>query len=113
MAHLTGRDCDTFKVFDEVSITTGTTLTHTGIEIFDYQEVSFSISSTGNVTVYVQFSDDNVNWYDLKSLDDADRSWNCNAEKIFVTGTVAARYMRLVVYASSDSTVTGVITGRV
>ena len=109
---LSKRECVVYKVFDSVSVPATSLVTHDGVDISSYQEVSFAISTTANCAIYLQFSDDNSNWYDLKAVDDSDRSWNCTNEKIFATNSVAAHYIRIVVYATVASTVTGIITGR-
>lgn len=109
------RECATFKVFNNVNLPGLGLLSHGGVDISGFQEVSFAISTNVGCTIYLQYSDNNTDWYDLKAVDDTDRSWSCNDEKIFVTGSVAARFMRLVIYntTGNTATITGVITGRV
>jgi len=103
---LEGRKYKEWTIADGVDLAAGGTLTHTGIDVNDYSGVSILVSSTGNSTVYVQISDDNMNWYDVKSPADSDRAWNCNNEKIAIPLNLYAHYMRVVIYASTASTVT-------
>jgi len=103
---LGGRLYKEWTIAEDVSVSAGGTLTHTGIDVNDYSGISVLVSSTGNCTVYIQVSDDNTNWYDIKSLSDGDRAWNCNNEKIAIPMNPYAHYMRIVVYATTASTVT-------
>ncbi|MHC1610038.1 MAG: hypothetical protein ACXQTW_00270 [Candidatus Methanospirareceae archaeon] len=90
-------------------------LTHDGVDVWGHCCIAFLVSTDQNCTIYMQGSDDNVNWYDFKSATDSDRSWNCNNEKIWVPINICAHYVRLVVYnaAASTATVTGVITAMI
>lgn len=101
-----GRDSATLEVFTSAPVNNGVAATHEGVDVSDYQGMTVYLSSNVSVTLYVQFSSDNVNWYDLKAQDDTNRSWNCNNEKICVAGDIVARYVRLVVYNASGSTAT-------
>ena len=103
---LAGRLYEKWTIADGVSLPAGGTLTHEGINVNDYSGITVLVSSTGNSTVYIQVSDDNTNWYDVKSPADADRIYNCNNEKIAIPLNLYAVYMRVVVYASTDSTLT-------
>jgi len=110
---LRDRESVDFAIFEDVSLAAGNILTHTGIDVSSYSGISILVSSSGNVDVYPQISDDNTNWYDVKSGTDADRVYNCNAEKIAVPMNLYAHYFRIVIYANTDSTVTAKISAQV
>lgn len=106
---LQGRKYGEFVVADAVSVAAGGTLTHTGVDVNDYAKKTVLVSTTANCTVYVQVSDDNTNFYNIKTAADGDLSWNCNNEKIAIQIDHYAHYMRIVIYATVASTVTGII----
>jgi len=103
------RDAADYNVFDAVVVPALGTIAHTGIDSSGYASMTFYVSSTGASTVYLQFSDDNVNWYDMKSVADDTRSWSCSSEKIAVHGDIATHYVRIVVYntAGANNTIDG------
>jgi len=105
------REATDWLIFDNLSVPGLATVTHAGIDVSGVQSMTFCISTTQNSTVYLQFSDDNATWYDLKAVDDTDRTWNCNNERICVHGDIAAHYMRMVVKNESTSTMT--LNGRI
>lgn len=110
---LVGRSYKEWVITTGTSVAAGGTLTHAGIDVNDYSRVTVLVSSSGNSTVYIQASDDNTNWYDPKTVADADITHNCNAEKIAINVPVYAHYLRVVVYATTDSTVALTIIAQV
>lgn len=100
------RDMVTTKVINNVSLAIGNVITHTGLEMAGYNHQSWLISSTGNVTIYLQGSNDNVNWYDHQDETDTARTFACSNEKIWIPVDNRARYVRAVVFATTASTVT-------
>jgi len=109
------RDAVDYKVFDAVTLPGTGTLTHTGLDVSDYRKVTIMVSTTQNCTVYVQVSDDNTNFYDPKTVADADITHNCNNEKICFDVPVYAHYLRVVVYnnTATDAIVTGIVSCQV
>jgi len=103
---LGGRYSEYMTLMDAVSVTSGAVVTHEKVYVGDYSAMTFGVSTDQGCTVYVQFSDDGVNWYDPKTESDGDMSWNCNNEKICHTMSVAAQYVRIVIYNGSGSTAT-------
>ena len=110
---LRDRELADFTIFEDVSLSAGSILTHTGIDVSSYSRITVLISSSGNVDIYPQVSDDNTNWYDIKSEADADLVYNCNAEKIAIPINLNAHYFRIVIYANSDSVVTAKVCAQV
>jgi len=110
---LKDRECVDYTICENVSLASGNVLTHTGIDISSYSGITILVSSSGDVNVYPQISDDNTNWYDVKSVADGDRVYNCNAEKIAVPMNLYAHYFRIVIYANTDSTVTAKVIAQV
>jgi len=107
-------EMDQYMVFDAVSVPGTSLVVHEGIDVSGYHKISVLVSTTQNCTVYIQGSDDNTNFYDLKSDADADLTWNCNNEKIWFRVLPATRYFRVAVYNSVAvaATVTGVVHGQ-
>lgn len=103
------REAANVIVIPDIAIGAGQDCTHTAVDISGYRSMMFHVSSSANSTVYLQFSDDGTNWYDLKSVADDNRTWNCNVEKICVHGDVASRYMRVWIHATTASTVRAVL----
>lgn len=112
---LEDREAATIKVFNADSLPAYGIITHEGQDVSGYAKISILISTTQSCTVYVQGSDDNVNWYDYQDETDTARTWACANEKIWFRILNNARYLRILVYNSSSgaATVTGVICGQV
>jgi hypothetical protein len=94
---LDDREFTDFVVFDDLSVPATNVVTHDGLDVTGYSSILVQISTTASATVYVQFSDDLTNWYDLKTSADADLSWNCNNEKICFLVPASGHYFRVVV----------------
>lgn len=104
------------KVIDSQNIAAGGTITHEGENVEKYSKITALVSTDQDCTVYVQLSDDNTNFYDIKTEADGDLSWNCNNEKIAIPlSDYTAKYLRLVIKNNSGSTatVTAVIMAQV
>lgn len=112
MTMLSSRDATDIKVFDAVSLDAYGTLTHPGEDVSDYGGKTLLISTTQDCTVYVQFSDDNTNWYDWCDAAGVAMSFSVNNAKKAMSIDDYCHYIRIVVYnaAASAATVTGVIS---
>ena len=104
---ITGSEYKDFIVMDNVSVDAGAVVTHTGIDVSKFKEKTVLVSTNKDFTIYVQVSDDNENWYDIKSETDGDLSWNCNNEKIAFRVPHFCKYMRVV--AKNNATDAGTI----
>jgi len=81
-----------------------------GIDMSAFEAATVGISTTAACTIRPQISDDDVNWYDVKTAADADISFACNNEKIAFAFPMYGRYIRVTVTdGGSGSTVTAVI----
>lgn len=111
---ITGHDTAVTKVLDAVSIPSAGAASHFGLDITNHDHTSYLVSTTTDCIIFLQGSDDNVNWYEHKSAADVDRTWNCNNEKIWFSDVHAMRFVRLVIQnlGGSTSTVTVVIVGQ-
>jgi len=107
------REAMDVKLLDSVAVPATSLVTHVGEDISDFSAVTIQTSSTGNVTIYFQTSNDNVNWYDVKTTPDTDLSFNCSAEKTSIYLIPSAHYFRVVIYATTASTVTVELHARV
>ena len=107
------RESEDTVVFDAVSLDAYGTLSHNGIDVSRLTKKIVMVSTTQNCTVYVQFSDDNANWYDLVDSTGSAFTWGVNNVKKAMTIDDYSHYMRVVIYnnAASASTITGVISG--
>ncbi|RLI92002.1 MAG: hypothetical protein DRO95_03175 [Candidatus Altiarchaeales archaeon] len=106
IAYIGERDAKYAKVINSVSVAAGGVVTHSGFNVTGFKDIEVMVSSTGNVTVYPQVSYDNSTWYDIKAEDDSDLAYNCNNENIAFAVNHHAKYFRVVIYATSTSTVT-------
>lgn len=111
---ITGHDMQVTKVLDAVSIPSSGAASHFGLDISSDDRTTYLVSTTTDCTVFLQHSDDNVNWYEHKSAGDVDRTWNCNNEKISFSQEHAMRFVRIIVQnlGSAASTATVVIVGQ-
>ena len=109
---ITGSEYKDFVVMDSVSVDAGAVVTHTGIDVSRFKKITVLVSTTDDFTVYVQVSDDNTNWYDIKTDADGDLSWNCNNEKIAFKVEHFSKYMRVVAKnnAASAATISCTVT---
>jgi len=103
---IAGTEYKDFVVMDSVSVDAGAVVTHTGIDISKLRTVTMLISTTGNCAVYIQFSDDNSNWYDLCDAAGTPYEYNVNNVKKAIGINDFAHYMRIVVKNNDSSSVT-------
>lgn len=110
---LTERQAADIKLIDGYSVGASELITHAGEDVSGYSKLALFISSTENVTIYVQGSDDNLNWFDYKRVHDTNTTWNCDGEKIWFLLDSVAHYIRVLVYATAASTVSVTLHGMV
>lgn len=103
---IAGSEYKDFIVMNNVSVDAGAVVTHTGIDISKFRTVTMLISTTGNCAVYIQFSDDNSNWYDLCDAAGTPYEYTVNNEKKAIGINDFAHYMRVVVKNNDSSSVT-------
>jgi len=103
---IAGSEYKDFIVMNNVSVDAGAIVTHTGIDISKFRTVTMLISTTGNCAVYIQFSDDNSNWYDLCDAAGTAYEYTVNNEKKAIGINDFAHYMRVVVKNNDSSSVT-------
>jgi len=100
-----------FVVMEALSLPNNATATHVGINVSGASRKSVGVSSTKDVTVRFQVSDDDLNWYTVQNTSDSEFSMNVNNEKVAIEFIDAAHFMRILVTntSGSTSTVTAVI----
>ena len=103
---IAGSEYKDFIVMNNVSVDAGAVVTHTGIDISKFRTVTMLISTTGNCAVYIQFSDDNSNWYDLCDAAGTPYEYTVNNEKKAIGINDFAHYMRVVVKNNDSGSVT-------
>lgn len=92
-----GRTFDNFDVFTAEPHPANGLLTGVGQDVRGYENLSVNVSTTQPCTITIQVSDDNANWYEIKSAADADLSWNCSNEKINFNIPNFSSFMRVLV----------------
>ena len=88
------------------------TIVGPGIDVDGYSKLTFLVYANVSTEVYVQVSNDNTNWYNPKTVADADIKNLCNNEKIAITFVgYYAPYVRIVVdnKAAGTATVTAIL----
>jgi len=103
---IAGTEYKDFVVMDSVPVDAGAVVTHTGIDVSKFKDKLILVSTTDDFTIYIQVSDDNTNWYDLKTNSDGDISFNCNNEKIAFRINYFSKYMRIVAKNNGSSAAT-------
>jgi len=103
---ITGSEYKDYVVMNSVSVDAGAIVTHTGIDVSRFKKITVLVSTTDDFTIYVQVSDDNSNWYDIKTDADGDISYNCNNEKIAFKVEHFSKYMRVVAKNNAASAAT-------
>ena len=100
-------------VMDGVVVPASSSITHDGVDVSSLSRKSVLISSSGDVTVRVQFSHNNADWFQWFDTNDVEVTIAVNNAKKNVEVVDPAHYMRIFVTNTSslDSTVTGVIVG--
>ena len=109
-----GRTFDNFDVFLSEPHPIAALLASVGIDVSGYETLSLNVATTNTCTVTVQLSDDNVNWYEIKTAADADLSWACNNEKINFSIPNFSRFVRVLVQntAGAAGTTTAVLNAK-
>jgi len=103
-----GRTFDNFDVFISEPHPSLGLLSGIGIDVGGYADLSVNVSTTNACTVTIQVSDDNVNFYEIKSAADADLSWLCSNEKINFSVPNFSRFIRILV--KNDTATAGTTT---
>lgn len=88
------------------TVVTNATVVSGAVEIDGFEKLNIYVKTSTSFTVYLQTSIDGVLWYDVKSIADADITFNCNNELICAPyANVVAFYARVVVKAVATGTV--------
>jgi len=105
------RDVIDYTLFENESLNATDTITHYNVDTTDYVSIMILVSSTAQVTVYPQFSNDETNWYDYCDSAGTPISYIVDAcKKAIAIDDCQARYFRIVVYANESSTISAYLT---
>ena len=104
------REVEDHHIFTDVSLSQYDILTHYRIDASSKTKALIQVSSTGRATVYIQYSPDEDNWYDLVDENGTPINFEVQNEKKAYPIESAGHYLRIVVYANTATTVTAVVT---
>lgn len=93
-------------LFADQVISPSSLITHTGEDVSGYSKKELIVSTTGNCNIYVQFSNDNENWYTWYDVQDVNVYFTCDGEKKAWEIIDHGHYVRILIYNSSASNVT-------
>jgi len=112
---LRDRDFEDITLANAVLLDALGTFVSEGQDVSAYARKTIQVSATQACTVYYQTSNDNVTWFDPKTVADADISFNCNNEAIAISLSDAMHYLRVVVYntAAAAATISVVLSCQV
>lgn len=101
-------------VIDNQSVPNAAAISHAALDISSFGRKSMLVSSDGPVTIYVQFSDDELNWYEWYDTSDNAVTFAVDNVKKCIEIIDVAHYMRIVITNSSGAAVnvTAVIEGQ-
>ncbi len=97
-------------LIDDVTVAESGTATHAGVDVGMHTEKTLLVETNRSMTVYMQGSTDNVNFYDLKTIADADVSHNCNNEKILISVPFYCHFFRVLIQNTAGGS--GLVTAR-
>jgi len=104
------REVEDHYIFTDVSLSQYNSLTDYRIDASSKTKALIQVSSTGRATVYIQYSPDESNWYDLVDENGTPINFQVENEKKAYPIETAGHYMRVVVYANTATTITAVVT---
>ena len=97
-------------LMDNLTVGASGTATHAGVDVGMYTKKTLLVETNRSMTIYVQGSTDNANFYDLKTIADADVTHNCNNEKILIDIPYYAHFFRVSILNSAGAQ--GLVTAR-
>ena len=97
-------------LMDNLTVEASGTATHTGVDVGMYTKKTLLVETNRSMTVYMQGSTDNANFYDLKTIADADVTHNCTNEKIAIEIPFYCHFFRVSVLNSAGAQ--GLVTAR-
>lgn len=112
---LKDREAITISIMEGEVIPAATLATHAAEDVEEFLNKTVLVSTSAQATVYVQFSDDAVNWYEWRDLSDTAITFSVNNEKKCFGFADHTRYMRVIVHntSASNNTVSLKILGAV
>lgn len=108
------RDAMDATVLDAVSAAAGAAVSHGGLDVQKYTGKTLLVSTTTNCNVYIQFSDNNIDWYDWCDAAGAAITFACNNSKKAFSIDDHCHYIRTLIHntdGSSASTITAIFEG--
>jgi len=103
---ITDRSAATWEILDGESVDSGATVTHVEIDVTDYGAYTALVSTDQQCTIYVQFSQNGTDWYDLTDSAGTSLEYTVDNEKKAIGINDVTTYVRIVIYNESDSTAT-------
>ena len=109
-----GRDLTVDIVVNNKSVPGSGNITHAGIDLQHAAKITCLVSTNAACTVRVQFSDDNLNWYEFVDETDTARTYSVNNQKKAFRIDNAAKFLRLFITndTTADVTVHAVVMGQ-
>lgn len=92
-----------FVLIDNVTVADGGTAASTGVNVEKFTKKSLIVQTNRSMTVRVQGSDDDSNYFDWKTVADADITHNCSNEKILIEIPFTTTFFRVVVTNSAGA----------
>ena len=106
-----GRDLTIDPVFTNENVPAGASITHVGVDLQHAAKITILLASLGSFTIRPQISDDNADWYDVKTEADGDLSWAVSNEKIAARLDSAAKFFRI--FCTNDGATAQLLTARI
>ena len=97
-------------MLDNVTVADAGTAASTGVNVEKFTKKVLIVQTNRSMTVRVQASDDDVNYFDWKTVADADITHNCNNEKILIEIPFTTTFFRVV--ATNSAGAAGEISAR-
>lgn len=106
MTILGRRETNTIEILDSESVAAGGTITHSAVHSGNYAGLTVLISTDQDCSVWVQFSNDQTNWYSLTDAAGTTLKYNVNNEKKAIGVNDISDYIRIVIYNNAGSSAT-------
>lgn len=100
------REAMDVTLIDTVALPGSGIVTHVGEDVSGYSRKELIVTTTGDATIYVQFSDDNSNWYSWYDVQDVVVTFTCSNEKKAWEIIDHTHYLRILIYNSGTSSIT-------
>lgn len=100
------REAKDVSLIPEGTVAVGGLVTHIGEDISGYSKKELIVKSSGNATVYVQFSNDLENWYTWYDVQDVLVYFTCDTNKKAWEIIDHSHYIRILIYNADSSSIT-------